>query len=224
MATCPLSFSLRPAVSANDLLDACGVRARAYGHHMADFRHAFAQPDAIDHSPGTTVFLCRDKASGDAVGTARIQCSSDGPLPIENSVLLPRWLQGQTRAEITRLSVPSGGPSQAKLLLMKAAYFHCRARQTRWMVIGARNEALIRNYRRLGFIDVFGADDWVPLAHAGNLPHQILAFDVDSAEAAWRSAGHPLYGFMIDTVHPDLHPLPQHPDLLPTSRPLPAAA
>ena len=40
---------------------------------------------------------------------------------------------------------------------MKASYLFCMANKVQWMVIGARNEALIRNYRRLGFIDVLRA-------------------------------------------------------------------
>jgi hypothetical protein len=72
------------------------------------------------------------------------------------------------------------------------------------MVIGARNEALIRNYRRLGFRDVLGPDDRVPLAHAGGLPHRILAFDVTAAERTWAEARHPLYAFMVETFHEDI--------------------
>ena len=44
------------------------------------------------------------------------------------------------------------------------------------MVIGARNAALIRNYRSLGFRDVFEPGAWVPLASGGGLPHQHMSF------------------------------------------------
>ncbi len=205
MATSTLSFSLRLVTSADDLRDACGVRSMAYGHHLAHLQKPFAEPETLDRSPGTAIFLCRDKTSGEAIATARIQRSAFGPLLLENSLILPRWLAGQPRAEITRLSVLAGADPLAKLVLMKAAYLYCLASQTRWMVIGARNEALIRNYRRLGFVDVLGPDDVVPLAHAGGLAHRILAFDVTAAERTWHGAGHPLYAFMIDTFHADLH-------------------
>ena len=56
-----------------------------------------------------------------------------------------------------------------------------------------RNEALIRNYRRLGFVDVFANDQLMPLAHTGGLPHRILAFDNQAALRHWRETGHPLY-------------------------------
>jgi hypothetical protein len=86
---------------------------------------------------------------------------------------------------------------------MKAAYLHCLAHQVRWMVIGARSEALVRQYRRLGFSDLNeGAE--VPLAHAGGLPHRVLAFDVVSAERNWFAGAHPFYQFMVGCYHPDI--------------------
>lgn len=204
MATCTLGFTLSLATSRDDLQEACAVRARAYGHHVPEMAGRFAEPDALDHAEGTAVFLCRDKASGRGTGTLRIQASAFGPLLLENSLILPGWLAAAPRAEITRLSVLAGADPQTKLCLMKASYLYCLASQLRWMVIGARNEALIRNYRRLGFKDVLNPDDRVPLAHAGNLPHRILAFDVTAAERRWVEAGHPLYAFMVETFHEDL--------------------
>ena len=204
MATCKLGFTLRLATSSDDVSEACTVRAQAYGHHVPEMGGRFAEPDALDQAEGTAVFLCRDKATGRGIGTLRIQPSAFGPLLLENSLILPNWLAGTPRAEITRLSVLAGADPLAKLCLMKASYLFCLASQMRWMVIGARNEALIRNYRRLGFKDVLGPDDRVPLAHAGGLPHRILAFDVSSAERTWVEARHPLYAFMVDTFHEDL--------------------
>ena len=228
MATCRLPFTLGLASSHADLMEACGVRSLAYGHHVPEMGERFAEPDALDKTEGTAVFLCRDKISGRGIGTMRIQLSAFGPLLLENSLILPSWLAGMPRAEITRLSVLAGADPLVKLCLMKASYLYCLAGQLRWMVIGARNEALIRNYRRLGFRDVLGPDDRVPLAHAGGLPHRILAFDVNAAERAWAAAKHPLYTFMVDTVHPDLQLFqaqrPQRQRDPQTSERLPAAA
>jgi hypothetical protein len=210
MSSCTLGFALRPAASDDDLLDACAVRAQAYGHHLPEMGQSLAMPDALDEARGTTVFLCRDKATGRATGTMRIQTSHPGRLMMEASVTLPGWLGAAPRAEITRLAVVVGADPLTKLCLMKASYLFCMAQQVQWMVIGARNEALMRNYRRLGFIDVLGRDELVPLAHTGGVLHRILAFDVASAERAWSAARHPLYGFMVQTVHPDLEiALPQ---------------
>ena len=92
-----------------------------------------------------------------------------------------------------------------KLGLMKAAYLYCLAHQVHWMVIGARNAALARQYKRLGFTDLAGGA-MVPLAHAADLPHRVLAFDVVSAERNWFAVRHPLYEFMVRHYHPDIRP------------------
>jgi hypothetical protein len=202
--TADLSFTVRLARHPGDLVDACRLRAEAYGHHVPELSQPLARPDGLDGQPGTAVLVCRDKASGRAVGTARVQRNQHAPLLLESSLILPRRLAERPRAEITRLAVAPGADAQLRPALMKAAYLYCLASQVRWLVIGARSDALIRIYRRLGFEDVLGPDDRVPLAHAGNLPHRILAFDVVAAERTWLAAGHGLYPFMIETWHPDL--------------------
>lgn len=46
------------------------------------------------------------------------------------------------------------------------------------------------------------------LAHAGGLPHHILAFDVTSAERVWHGISHPLYEWMVRTYHPTINVSP----------------
>lgn len=209
MSTAALSFTLHPVRTEQDLLDACEVRSEAYGRHQPDWRESFAQPETIDRRSGTTVLLCRDKLSGQAVATARLQTSAAGPLQIEGSLMLPAPLSQQPRAEITRLSVLPGVDMTARLALFKASYLLGLSQGVRWLVIGARKPALIRIYQRLGFDDVLGADRLVPLAHAGGLPHRILSFDLQGARAAWQHQQHPLLDFMVGTEHPDIVlPLP----------------
>jgi hypothetical protein len=202
--TAALSFTLRLARRPGDLLDACRLRGEAYGHHLPRMLHPLTRPDALDGQPGTAIVICRDKATQRATGTLRIQRNLHAPLLLEGSVILPRRYADCPRAEITRLAVQPGADALTRLALMKACYLYCIASQVRWLVIGARSDALIRIYRRLGFEDVLGADDRVPLAHAGGLPHRILALDIVAAERTWLAAGHGLYPFMIETWHPDL--------------------
>jgi len=204
MATAVLGFSLQLATCAQDLRDAAAVRAQAYGHHVPTLREALAQPDATDSAPGTVVLVCRDKASGQAIGTARIQRNHPQPLQIEASTALPAPIAACARAEITRLAIVSGADPQVRALLVKACYLFAVASQIRWLVIGARSGALIRLYKGLGFEPLLADDAWAPLAHAGGLPHQVLAFDVVSAERTWHARGHGLYPFMVETWHPDL--------------------
>lgn len=204
METGTFGFSVRLAVSDDDFRQACDVRRAAYSHHDSETGSKFAEVEPLDRAEGTAVFLCRDKASGRGIGTARIQVSGFGPLALEHSVGLPEWLANRPRAQISRLAVLAGADTLVKLSLMKASYQYCLATQVRWMVIGARNNALIRNYRSLGFKDVFEDGTWVPLASGGGLPHRILSFDVAGARAAWQTTRNRLYGFMTETLHPDL--------------------
>lgn len=199
-----LAFSVRMAVTDDDFREVCAVRAAAYGHHDPQMGPKFGQAEALDRADGTAVWLCRDKQTGQGIGTLRIQVSGFGPLVLEDSLTLPSWLAHKPRAQISRLAVLAGAQSVVKLSLMKASYQYCLATQVRWMVIGARSAALIRNYRNLGFKDVFEPGAWVPLASGGGLPHQILAFDVVGARAAWQATRNRLYGFMTETSHPDL--------------------
>jgi hypothetical protein len=204
MSSFELGFTLEVVTSQHDLLDACAVRAQAYGHHMPAMGGQLAEPDALDYASGTTVFLCRDKATGQATGTMRIQSSTYGPLLMEQSLSLPIWIASDTRAEVTRLAVRVGADPLTRLGLWKASYQFCMANGLHWMAVGARNEALIRNYRRLGFIDVFANDQLMPLAHTGGLPHRIMAFDNTSAFQRWGAMNHPLFGFVFETTHADL--------------------
>jgi hypothetical protein len=200
-----LRFTLRVARSEADLRAACRVRAASYGHHLPHLRAAFAEPDELDWSPETSVFVAFDKTSGQAVGTARLATNARQPLQIEQSTVLPEPLSDRVLAEVTRLSVlPGHADPRVKLALMKSTYLYCMARQVHWMVIGARSEGLIRQYQRLGFTDLLGDGAMVPLAHAGNLPHCVLGFDVIAAERNWHAAQHPFYDFMVRTHHPDI--------------------
>jgi hypothetical protein len=226
MSISALEFTLHPVSSQEDLYDACAVRAHAYGHHLPEIARQLAEPDATDRHPATTVFICREKASGRAIGTMRVQTGEHGPLMLEHSVVLPTWLAGQRRAEITRLAVRVGADPLTRLCLMKASYLFCLTHRVQQMVIGARKDSLIRNYLRLGFVDVFGDGEMMPLAHTGGLLHRIMRFDVQAAERAWALRRHPLYTFMVGTTHEDLQVLPPLPveGLLPVApgRRLPA--
>src|SRR5690606_6730734 len=204
MRAAKLSFDVRVARTEAELAEACQVRAQAYGHHLGEAVAHFAEVEALDRSLHTTVLLVRDKASGQAIGTARIQASRRQPLVIEGSVALPRAMATQPRAEVTRLAVLSGTDPMVKLAIMKAVYHFCLAQGIRWLVIGARCEALARGYRHLGFEHFLPAGQMVPLAHAGAMRAVILTMDVQAARQYWEEGGHRLQAFMLGTAHQDM--------------------
>ena len=196
------------ASSDRDFRSACNIRAAAYSHHDPETGPRFGASDPMDRVEGTAVLLYRDTESGQDFGTARIQMSAFGPLALESGLCLPEWLANRPRAQISRLAVLAGAGPLVKLYLMKASYQYCLATQVRWMVIGARKPALIRNYRNLGFIDVFEPGAWKPLASGVGLPHLILAFDVVGAQAAWLESKNRLYRFMTEPQEEELLSLP----------------
>lgn len=213
MHTQSLSFEVRIARTKQELDAACRVRSQSYGHHIPQMESVMLEPDLLDADEHTTVVLCIDKASGAAVGTARFQTNAGGPLLIEHSISLPEEMRDDTRAEITRLSAVPGADPLVKLCLMKTSYLFCVATQVRWMVIGARSEALVRQYGRLGFENLLEPGQMLPLLHMGRLQHHILAFNVTTAESRWRQLQHSFYDFMIETAHPDIQLFSRRPAL-----------
>jgi len=203
MTTSTLGFTVALACDDADLDDARRVRAAGYGHHGLG-GDALHRPDEVDYLPESAVFIARDKASGQAIGTVRVQCRGPRRLLLEECVLLPQEIGHQHCAEIARLATLPGADPLVKITLMKATFLECLANQVQWMVIGARSPALVRSYKRLGFGELLDGTE-VPLSYAGGLPHRVLAFHVQSAERTWGAAGNGLYDFMFKTRHPDLN-------------------
>ena len=205
-----LSFTLNPVETYEDLMRACSVRSEAYGHKVPAYRESMARPDAVDASPWTAIFLCEDKATGRAVGTMRIQSTTRGhtKLEIEKYVIPPPELELHGRAEITRLASVIGADPFVRLALWKAGYLYCMATQARWLLMGVRKPSLLRAYEKMGAKDIFDDRHSVPLGHAGNLPHRVLALDIGSCDQNWRENNHPMLNFMVGTVHPDITVVP----------------
>jgi len=206
-----LRFTIRQALTETDLRAACRVRVTSYGHHLPSVARVWAEPDALDRDPDSAVFVATCKETGAPVGTVRLSTNANRPTQIERSTSVPESIAGKLMAEVTRLGVlPGHDDPTVKLGLMKAIYLYSIAHQVRWMVIGARSESLVRQYRRLGFTDL-KAGCSVELAHAGNIPHRVLGFDVTAAERNWHALRHPFYEFMISCYHPDIDVLGTRP-------------
>jgi hypothetical protein len=202
-----LSFTLRRADTHRDLLRACKVRAAAYGYKVPEYRESMALPDAVDASPRTTVFLCEDKVSGEAVGTMRVQTREHdrGKLEMERYVALPEHLQRASSAEVTRLAAPMGSDPFVRLALWKAAYLFSVNQGISWIVMTVRKPSLIRAYERMGSKDVFpDRPEGFVLPYVSNLPHRIYALDIDNFYGFWSDTKHPLLEFMTATKHVDI--------------------
>lgn len=199
-----LPFTVRVVRQEQQLRKAVAIRQRAYGRHLPALGELLREPEPQDRDPCCVVLLAQSRLDGEPLGTLRIQTNRHRPLALESSVELPDWLCGASLAEATRLGVAEGRIGRmVKTMLFKAFYQHCLAADIDWMVIGARSP-LDRMYEALLFEDVFPGRGTIPLKHAGNLPHRILAFELETAEARWRAARHPLLDLFVHTSHPDI--------------------
>lgn len=181
------------------------MRHKAYARHVPTLAERLKSPEPCDFDVGSVVLLAESKLDGSPLGTMRIQTNQYCPLAIEQSVDLPEWLQDCSLAEATRLGIAEGRIGRVvKTMLFKAYFEYCREAEIDWMVIGARSP-LDRQYEALLFQDVFPGSGFVPLRHAGNIPHRILAFEMETAEARWIGARHPLYQLFCDVRHPDIN-------------------
>ena len=199
-----LPFTVRAVRHEPQLRKAIAIRQRAYERHLPALGELLREPEPQDRDPGCVVLLAESRLDGEPLGTLRIQTNRHRPLALESSVELPQWLSGASLAEATRLGIAEGRIGRmVKTMLFKALYQYCLAAEIEWMVIGARSP-LDRMYQALLFQDVFPDQGYIPLKHASNLPHRILAFELETAEARWRAARHPLLDLFVHTSHPDI--------------------
>jgi len=199
-----LPFTIRRVDTEADLLKAVAVRHAAYARHIPDFARSLELPEEADYEGGTVVLLAESKLDGTPLGTARIRTNLHNPLHIEESVVLPQWLQGRSLGEVERLGVSQGRIGHVvKVALVKAFFEYFENSGLEWAVISGR-APVDRQYEQLMFTDVFADKEMVPLRHIGDIPHRIMAFEIATGEARWRAAGHPLLKFFRETRHPDI--------------------
>lgn len=204
MATERLPFTIRRVDNEDSLKKAVAVRHAAYARHLPEFASTLVLPEACDYEEDTVVLLAESKLDGTPLGTARIRTNIHHPLHIEESVVLPHWLLGRTLGEVERLGVGEGRIGHVvKVALVKAFFEYFENNGIDWAVIAGR-APIDRQYEQLMFSDVFGEMEMVPLRHAGNIPHRVMAFEIATGEQRWTEAAHPLLKFFRHTHHPDI--------------------
>lgn len=203
-ATEVLPFTVSLVGNAEELSRAVRIRHQAYARHLPEFAERLKVPEAMDTEDGVVVLLAQSKLDGSPLGTLRIQNNLFQPLCLEQSVDLPAWLKPHRLAEATRVGVREGAVGRlVSTMLFKGFYLYCLQTGLEWMVVTGR-PPVDRSYERLLFEDVFPGQGYIPFAHVGNLPHRVMSFNVNTAQARWAAAKHPLYDFMVNTWHPDL--------------------
>lgn len=199
-----LPFTIRCVRGGDDLRKAVQVRHAAYARHLPLFAQSLEAPEASDYEAGTVVLLAESKLDGSALGSTRIRNNFHQHLSLEESIVLPEWLQSRRLAEVTRLSVGEGRVGQVvKVALLKACVMYCKQQRIEWAMATGR-APIDRQYERLMFVDVFEDKAPVPLKHVGNIPHRVMAFEIDTIESRWSAVQHPMLDFFCHTEHPDI--------------------
>lgn len=205
LSSSQLPFVVRIVRTEEQLRKVCEVRALAYGQRVPEFGASLREPELFDREPGSVVFMVDDKATGQTIGTLRIHSNAYKPLPVQGVVEVPDSLGSQLLVEVCRFSVrPGFNKTEVSLGLFKALYLYCLATQVKYMVVAAKRP-LNGIYLSLGCEPLVGEQEqWVPLPYANHMEHSVLKFSVPRAEQVWYESGHPLYGFMSKTYHPDI--------------------
>ena len=199
-----LPFSVRVVSDAEALDKAVHIRHAAYARHVPDLARTLLEPEQADFSEGAVVLLAESHLDGSALGTMRIQTNRYEPLALEQSLSLPDPLGNCLLAEATRLGVADGRVGTlVKTVLFKAFYLYCLHTGVDWMVVAGR-APVDRQYLRMLFDDVYPDMGYIPLRHAGNLPHRVMKFEVRTAQERWTAVQHPMLKFMVQTHHPDI--------------------
>jgi hypothetical protein len=198
-----LPFTIRIVSAEEDLEKAVKMRRMAYARHLPEFAEKMTVENS-DRAPGSVILLAESKLDDAPLGTMRIQTNKYAPLPMEQSVELPARLASSRLAEATRLGVAGGTIGRmVKIALCKALFMYCGKNEIDWMVITAR-APLDREYEAMLFNDVFTANEFLPMAHVGGLPHRVLVKEVGGARERWAAVHHPLFKFVFQTHHPDI--------------------
>ena len=203
-----LPFVIRCVRSEEELVKAVSIRKSAYGRHLPELAARFGTPEASDLDGSSRVLVALSKLDGLPLGSMRFRTNQHQPLDVEQSVTLPESLRNRVLTEATRLAVSQAAVGRVvKALLMKAMFLQCEAGGIDCMVAAARSP-MDRFYQWLFFEDVFAGGDFVPMAHAGMIPHRVMNCDIAVTKRRWVKVNHPWYPLFFETHHPDIELVP----------------
>jgi hypothetical protein len=199
-----LPFTIKRVQSDEDMRKAVQIRHAAYSRHVPEFAKSLREPELSDYENDCVVLLAESKLDGSPLGSMRVQTNQGRQLSVEESVVLPDWLQGRRLAELSRLGVDGGRVGRlVKIALFKACFEYCENNRIDYLVLTGRTP-VDRSYEQLLCVDVFEEKKTIPLQHVGNIPHRIMSFDIATGQERWEAVNHPLLGFFRHTRHPDI--------------------
>lgn len=203
-----LPFVVRCVRDETELAKAVAIRRSAYGRHVPELAARFTSPEPSDLDGSSRVLVALSKLDGLPLGSMRYRTNQFHPLDVEQSVTLPSALRTRVLTEATRLAVSQAAVGRVvKAMLMKAMFLQCESGGIECIVAAARNP-MDRFYQWLFFEDVFLGGDFIPMAHAGMIPHRVMFCDVVATKQRWEAVDHPWYSLFFETHHPDIELTP----------------
>ncbi|MBI5109897.1 MAG: hypothetical protein HZA62_14260 [Rhodocyclales bacterium] len=203
-----LPFVIRCVRDEAELAKAVAIRRSAYGRHVPELAARFTTPEPSDLDGSSRVLVALAKLDGMPLGSMRYRTNQYQPLDLEQSVSLPAALRNRVLTEATRLAVSQAAVGRVvKAMLMKAMFLQCEAGGIDCIVAAARHP-MDRFYQWLYFEDVFPGGDFIPMAHAGMIPHRVMCCDVVATKRRWQAVDHPWYSLFFETRHPDIELTP----------------
>lgn len=200
-----LPFTIRLANGQDDIEKVCLQRAQAYGRHQPDLvtRLTLSKPEPEDLRDDVLILMAESKETGEVVGALRLQTNLNQPLRFETELALPERFRGKHLLEAGRMTVRNGPEGRMVLpALVKAAFeISYRVGIDFSLLIG--RAPIDRMYHAMQFQDVFDGEKVVTSAQPG-VPVTLFYMDMPQADARWIAADCPLYGFMAQTLHPDI--------------------
>lgn len=199
-----LSFVVRCVRDEAELAKAVSIRRSAYGRHVPELAAKFVVPEPSDLDGSSRVLVALSKLDGAALGSMRFRTNQHRPLDLEQSVSLPGELSGRVLAEATRLAVTQAAEGRVvKAMLMKSMFLYCEANGVDCIVAAARTP-MDRFYHWLMFEDVFPEGNFIPMAHAGMIPHRVMVCDMVETKRKWIEVDHPWFDLFFRARHRDV--------------------
>jgi len=200
-----LPFTIRLVSSQDDLERVCLQRAQAYGRHQPDLvtRLTLSKPETEDLRKDVLILMAESKETGEVVGALRLQTNLNQPLRFETELDLPERFRNKHLLEAGRMTVRNGPEGRMVLpALVKAAFeISYRVGIDFSLLIG--RAPIDRMYHAMQFQDMFDGEKVVTSAQPG-VPVTLFYMDMPQADPRWIAAECPLYGFMAQTLHPDI--------------------
>jgi len=206
LETQPLPFRMRIAKSPEDIQRVCRHRGEAYARHQPDLvqRLSLCEPEADDLRDDVVLVMAESHEDGSILGSVRLTTNVNTPLRFEKEFDLPEKFKNCSLLEAGRM-VTQNGPAGRMVVpgLIKAAFEISHHSGIDYSILIGR-APIDRMYHAMQFEDMFRGRKVVTSAQPG-VEVTLFFMDILQADARWRAAQCPMYGFMAQTLHPDIN-------------------